>query len=79
PMIEAAVPIVHNADILVVVGTSLVVYPAAGLVNYAQWEIPKFIVDKKVPGTSSVYNITAIEKPATEGVLELIELLKKHL
>jgi NAD-dependent deacetylase len=78
PMMDAAVPIVRQADIFVVVGTSLVVYPAAGLVNYAPYEIPKFIVDKKVPYTSSVYNLTAIEKPATEGVGELVGLLKQY-
>ncbi|HEV8285244.1 MAG TPA: Sir2 family NAD-dependent protein deacetylase [Chitinophagaceae bacterium] len=77
PLIEEAIPIVHSADIFAVVGTSLVVYPAAGLVNYAPWEIPKFIIDKRIPYTSSVYNVTAIEKPATEGVAELIKLLVK--
>ena len=68
PMIEESIPIVHRADIFAVVGTSLVVYPAAGLVNYAPYEIPKFIIDKRIPYTSSVFNITEIEKPATEGV-----------
>jgi NAD-dependent protein deacetylase/lipoamidase len=75
PMIEEAIPIVEDAEIFAVVGTSLVVYPAAGLVNYASFEIPKFIIDKRIPYTSSVYNVTAIEKPATEGVRELIQLL----
>ncbi len=75
PMIEVAVPIVHEADLFAVVGTSLVVYPAAGLVTVADDKIPKFIVDKKIPYTSSVYNVTAIEKPATEGVKDLRELL----
>jgi len=75
PKIEEAIPIVHNADILVVVGTSLVVYPAAGLINYAASGIPKFIIDKKVPYTSSIYNLTVIEKPATEGVKDLQNIL----
>jgi NAD-dependent deacetylase len=79
PMIEEAVPIVRSADLFVVVGTSLVVYPAAGLVNYAPWPIPKFIIDKKIPYTTDVYNLTTIEKPATEGVQELKELLKAYL
>lgn len=79
PMIEEAARITRTADIFVVVGTSLVVYPAAGLVNYAPWECPKFIVDKKVPYTSSLYNLTAIEKPATEGVMELTEQLKNYV
>jgi len=77
PKIEEAIPIVRNAEILVVVGTSLVVYPAAGLVHYAHPDIPKFIVDKKIPYTSSVYNVTAIEKPATEGVKKLTEILTR--
>jgi len=78
PMIEKATPIVSRADIFVVVGTSLVVYPAAGLVNYARRGIPKFIVDKQIPYTSSIYNLTAIEKPATEGVKHLLEIIKRH-
>jgi NAD-dependent deacetylase len=77
PMIETAVPIVMDADIFVVVGTSLVVYPAAGLVNYAHKQIPKFIIDKTIPYTSSIHNLTAIEKPATTGVQELILALEK--
>src|ERR1700716_228852 len=49
---EEPVPVVHSADIFVVVGTSLVVYPAAGLINYASRQIPKFILDKRIPYTS---------------------------
>lgn len=74
-LIEEAARITRTADIFVVVGTSLVVYPAAGLVDYAPWPIPKYIVDKKVPYTSSLYNLTAIEKGAGEGLAELKELL----
>lgn len=75
PMIERAAEIVSNAAIFVVIGTSLVVYPAAGLINYAPRAIPRFIVDKNIPYSS--YNLTAIEKPATEGIGELISLLKQ--
>lgn len=75
PKIEEAVPIVHAADIFVVVGTSLVVYPAAGLINYVAEKTPKYIVDKKIPYTSFIHNLTLIEKPATEGVKELTKLL----
>jgi NAD-dependent deacetylase len=77
PKIEEAIPIVNNADILVVVGTSLVVYPAAGLIHYTHSQTPKYIIDKHIPYTSNLYNLIAIEKPATEGVKELIELLNK--
>jgi NAD-dependent deacetylase len=75
PMIERAVPLVRTADIFLVIGTSLAVYPAAGLVNYAPWQIAKYIIDRKIPYTSSLYNLTAIEKPATEGVADLKKLL----
>jgi len=75
PMIEPAAELASIADIFVVVGTSLAVYPAAGLINYAPWHIPKFIVDKRVPYTT-IQNLTAIEKPATEGMAVLREKLK---
>ncbi len=78
PMIEMAAEIMKTADILLIVGTSLVVYPAAGLVNYAPWKIPKFIVDKKIPSASALYNLTAIEKSATEGMKDIIGMLRKH-
>jgi len=78
PMIEEAIPVVHSADIFAVVGTSLVVYPAAGLVNYAAHDIPKFIIDKRIPYTLSVYNVTAIEQPATEGVRMMMEIIEGH-
>ncbi|MES2003555.1 MAG: Sir2 family NAD-dependent protein deacetylase [Bacteroidota bacterium] len=75
PMIEPAAEIAAMADIFVVIGTSLVVYPAAGLINCAPADIPKFILDKHIPQTRLVNNLTAIEASATEG----IEMLKTHL
>ncbi len=79
PMIEVAVQVTRTADIFVVVGTSLLVYPAAGLVNYAPWKIPKFIIDKSVPGSQSLYNLTVIEKAATEGIVQLQSLLQQYV
>jgi NAD-dependent deacetylase len=78
PMIEEAVKVMRTAEIFAVVGTSLLVYPAAGLVNYAPWGIPKFIIDKNIPYTQSLYNLTVIEKPATEGVKELQRILREQ-
>lgn len=77
PKMEEAIPIVRSAEIFVVAGTSLVVYPAAGLVSYCPAGIPKYIIDKSIPYASSTYSLTAIEKPATQGIKELVELLKK--
>lgn len=75
PKMEAAIPIVNNADIFVVIGTSLVVYPAAGLVHYTQQGIPVYVIDKKIPYMTPAPNLIQIEKPATEGVVELKRLL----
>ena len=76
PMIEVALQVMKTADIFVVVGTSLAVYPAAGLVDYAPYQIPKFIIDKSIPFTQKINNLISIEKPAGVGVKELHELLK---
>lgn len=75
PMIEPAAAIASTADIFVVVGTSLAVYPAAGLINFAPAKIPKFIIDKHIPYTSNTSNLMAIEKPATQGMRHLQETL----
>lgn len=76
PMIAEAVPLVRSADIFVVVGTSLVVYPAAGLVDFVQPRVPKYIVDKKIPATEGIGSLYPIEMPATKGVEELKRLLR---
>ena len=75
PMMETATKVAYHAEIFVVVGTSLVVYPAAGLINYVAMEVPKYVIDKSIPSLSAMKNLTLIEKPATEGVAELSELL----
>lgn len=75
PLIEDAAVLVAEADIVVVIGTSLVVYPAAGLIDLAGYTVPKFILDKKVPLVRGVHNLVRIEKPAGEGIAELTEHL----
>ncbi|HEX6334700.1 MAG TPA: Sir2 family NAD-dependent protein deacetylase [Flavisolibacter sp.] len=79
PMIEEAIPIMRTAEIFLIVGTSLVVYPAAGLVNYVPWQIPKFIVDKRIPYTTSLHHLTAIEKGASEGMKEVLGIFQQFL
>jgi len=74
-MMEKAVEVVYTADIFAVVGTSLAVYPAAGLINYVSESTPKFIIDKKIPYTSPMKNLTLIEKAATEGIVDFKKLL----
>ncbi len=75
PMIEEAIKIMSDADVFVLIGTSLQVYPAAGLINYVPLDVPKYIIDKKIPFSSAPPNFYFIEKPATEGVEELKKIL----
>ncbi len=79
PLISEAINIVEDADIFVVIGTSLAVYPAAGLINYARPNIPMFIIDKQVPDTSGINKLISIIKPATEGIIDLKQQLLQHL
>ena len=79
PMLEKAAAIVEDADIFVIIGTSLQVYPAASLINYAPKNCPKFIIDKNIPHTFGISNITAIEQPATAGIIELTKHLSQLL
>ena len=75
PMIEHAIPIMYEADIFLLIGTSLAVYPAAGLVDYVREKVTKYVIDKHIPAVSRYSNIVPIEKPATEGMSVLLQLL----
>jgi len=76
PMMDVAIEATENADIFAVVGTSLLVYPAAGLLNYAGRKIPKFIIDIVVPALPPVKNLIKIEDKASSGVAEMIRQLE---
>lgn len=75
PLIPLAKRIMRQADIFVLVGSSLQVYPAAGLINYVPVDAPKYIIDKKIPFFSTSQKLFFLEKPATEGVKELCRIL----
>jgi NAD-dependent deacetylase len=75
PMIEKAAQIMATADIFILAGTSLQVYPAAGLMDYLEGHVPKYIVDKSIPPVGRYNNIIAIEKTATEGMEQLYKML----
>ncbi|WP_259015640.1 Sir2 family NAD-dependent protein deacetylase [Emticicia fluvialis] len=76
PMIEPAAAIASEADIFVVVGTSLQVYPAAGLIYSVGKSVPKFIVDPFTPEEAGNHkNLTYIVETATVGVPKLAEIL----
>lgn len=75
PNIEPATEIVRQADILVIIGTSLAVYPAASLLHYAPERIPVFVIDPHIPQQAQNGGFHLIEKGASEGVAELKKLL----
>lgn len=75
PMIEPAAEAVSEADIFVIIGTSLNVYPAAGLVRYTRPGTPIFLIDPDDVPTGGFPNLTHIRKGASAGMRELIERL----
>ena len=76
PEIETAVNYVEKADIFVIIGTSMNVYPAAGLLNYVPREAEVYLIDPKPVDVHSTRRIHIIQKGASEGVQELRSLLK---
>ncbi len=77
PMFERAADIVRSADILVIVGTSLAVYPAASLVRYAGHRVPIYLVDPNPPTISGIPNkVHYIGENSITGVPKLCEILK---
>ncbi|MDR6737905.1 Sir2 family NAD-dependent protein deacetylase [Sphingobacterium sp. 2149] len=75
PAIEEVVVVVSEADILIIVGTSLQVYPAAGLKEFAPNHCKTFLIDKKIPNNKFLRNITFFEEAATVAVPKLVEQL----
>ena len=75
PMIVPAARACQQADLFILVGSSLAVYPAAGLINYVHYDVPKYIVDPSIPDISRIKNVIKIEERATTGVPELVRQL----
>ena len=70
PLIENAVTLCDTADILLIIGTSMQVYPAASLMHYVPENTATYFIDPK-PAIESTQNLTVIAKPATEGMREI--------
>ncbi|HIC30657.1 MAG TPA: NAD-dependent deacylase [Flavobacteriaceae bacterium] len=75
PLFEKAINICQTADILLIIGTSLQVYPAASLMHYTAQNTPKFYIDPK-PSIASKENLTVIGKTATEGIKDFINEIR---
>ncbi|HCX99837.1 MAG TPA: NAD-dependent protein deacylase [Bacteroidales bacterium] len=76
PMIPEAARIVAQADIFAVVGTSLNVYPAAGLLDSAPRNIPVFLIDPNDVPVHSRFDVTFIKEPASKGVTKMLEMIR---
>lgn len=76
PMMEPAIDVAMEADIFAVIGTSMLVYPAAGLIQYAKKNIPKYIIDVRIPETGFIENLRKIEAPASVGAKIMSEEIK---
>jgi len=74
PMISKAAMICSTADVFILIGSSLAVYPAAGLVNYVAPDVPKYIIDPKIPSISQ-HNFIRMEEKASIGVPVLVNEL----
>jgi len=72
---SAATEIAANADIFIVIGTSLAVYPAAGLIDFVPDLSPKYLIDPKAKTPWGIQNLTVIQEKAGKGVPELVESL----
>lgn len=78
PMIETAIGYAEQADIFVIIGTSLNVYPAAGLLYYVPADVPVYLIDPKEVAIASGRKVHVIRKGASEGMEELKNLLLKE-
>ena len=75
PNIEKAVDLVRRADIFVVIGTSLVVYPAAGLIQYVRPGTPIYYIDPNPASTAGIPGVHVIKEKATDGMKTLARML----
>jgi len=78
PMIEQAAKICADAELFILTGTSLAVYPAAGLVHYVRTGVKKYIVDPNIPAVRRLTNVVEIQVKATIGIPELVEELMSN-
>ena len=75
PMIEKAIGYCENADVFLIIGTSLNVYPAAGLLNYVPAHVPVYLIDPNDVPIASGRKVYVIQKGASDGMEELMHLL----
>lgn len=77
PMIEPAIEWVEQADIFLIIGTSLVVYPAAGLTHYLKPNVPVYVIDPKPVSVPSTSRFRMIQKGASEGMRDFVAMMRE--
>jgi len=77
PMIEKAAAMCANAELFILSGTSLAVYPAAGLIHYVRSGVKKYIIDPKIPDVDRLTNVIKIRAKASVGLPQLVDELIK--
>jgi NAD-dependent deacetylase len=75
PNIELAAEIVRKADLFLIIGTSLLVYPAAGLVRYVPNNVPIYLIDPKEVKLGGANNVVTIQKGASEGMKDFLQMI----
>lgn len=78
PLMPVAAELCTKSDIFLLVGSSLAVYPAAGLIDFVPSETPKYIIDPKIPFVQGYKNVIKIEDKAIAGMTKFVEALKAH-
>jgi NAD-dependent deacetylase len=78
PMMEVAAGIAEGADIFIVAGTSMVVYPAAGLIDYVRPEISKYVIDPNKPQLTHVRNVQFFTEKASTGMMKVKEIILRE-
>lgn len=76
PLMEVAAQHARRADIFIVVGTSMAVYPAAGLIDYVPYDIPKYMVDPHIPDVRSFPSVIAVPEKASTGMEKVRQMLQ---
>ncbi|MBS1645746.1 MAG: NAD-dependent deacylase [Bacteroidetes bacterium] len=76
PLMEQAIDMVSEATLLIIVGTSLVVYPAANLIHYTTPSCKKYLIDPASFDASTLHGITHIKKKASDGLLEMEKMME---
>lgn len=76
PAIEEAIPYMENADVVIIIGTSLQVYPAAGLMHYAKYHVPVYYID---PNPATIYDLANPLEVLTMSASEGMQILREKL